>query len=121
MLVPRRVGFTTTDQAPEQWQKALTSALSVAALSVIDGTAIFHATWNARATNEPRCFSCSCSPFLQKKKLPTFPKQIEDVGILHKIGHETNLKCTMMICYISICSDTVNGQHLTPVGMVDVI
>lgn len=30
-------------QAPEQWQKALTSALSVAALSVIDGTAIFHA------------------------------------------------------------------------------
>jgi len=35
----------TTDQAPEQWQKALTSALSVAALSVIDGTAIFHATW----------------------------------------------------------------------------
>lgn len=29
--------------APENWQNALTSALSVAALSVIDGTAIFHA------------------------------------------------------------------------------
>lgn len=30
-------------EAPEQWQKSLTSALSVAALSVIDGTSIFHA------------------------------------------------------------------------------
>jgi hypothetical protein len=37
-------------QAPEQWQKSLTSALSVAALSVIDGTAIFHAP---RGATEP--------------------------------------------------------------------
>mmetsp|Transcript_74826 Transcript_74826/g.178635 ORF Transcript_74826/g.178635 Transcript_74826/m.178635 type:complete len:563 (+) Transcript_74826:45-1733(+) len=34
-------------EAPDQWQAALTSALTVAALSVIDGTAIFHADLHA--------------------------------------------------------------------------
>eukprot|EP00913_Durusdinium_trenchii_P016767 g15760.t1 len=34
--------------APENWQNALTSALSVAALSVIDGTAIFHEARKAK-------------------------------------------------------------------------
>jgi len=51
-------------------------------------------------TYEPRCFSCFFPPFLQKKKFPTFPRKMEDVGILHKTGHEPNLKCTMMMCYM---------------------
>lgn len=37
-----RACFQRRIQAPEHWQRALTSALSVAAVSVIDGTAVFH-------------------------------------------------------------------------------
>ncbi len=77
-------GLLTTDQAPEQWQKALTSALSVAALSVIDGTAIFHATWIHMGTGWSR-------------------PSAKDVGVPHKTGHRPTLKCQIMIW----CSDTV--------------
>ena len=77
-------GLLTTDQAPEQWQKALTSALSVAALSVIDGTAIFHATWIHMGTGGSR-------------------PSAKDVGVPHKTGHRPTLKCQIMIW----CSDTV--------------